>query len=138
MSKITSLYRTKYTGREVISLKSKIRRLGILVIIGAFLMIPAYAVSARVPVVSPSVTFNGTKATCFVRITADRPSDKISATMELWQGSTLIDSWSGDSTWSLKLEETTSVSRNKTYDLVVNYSINGIDKTPVSISRTCA
>lgn len=117
-------------------MKSKIRRLGILLIIGAFLMIPVHAVSARVPVVSPSVTFNGTEATCFVRITADRPADEISATMELWQGNTLIDSWSGTGTWSLKMEKTATVAKGKTYDLVINYSVNGVEKTPVSTTRT--
>lgn len=105
-------------------------------IMSTLLMLPAHAVSARVAVASPSITFNGTKATCFVRITADKPADKISATMELWQGSNLIDSWDGEGTWTFKLEGTITVSKNKTYQLVVNYSINGVEKTPVSISRT--
>ena len=104
--------------------------------ISMILMLPTYAASARVVVASPSITFNGTTATCGVMITADKHTDKISASMELWQGNTLIDNWSGSGTWIFTLEGTTTVSKNKTYDLVVNYSVNGVEKVPISISRT--
>lgn len=99
-------------------------------------MIPAHAASARTIWASPSIIFNGTTASCGVKITADNPTDKISASMELWQGNTLIDNWSGNGTWVFTLEGTATVSKNKTYDLVVNYSVNGVEKTPISISRT--
>lgn len=114
----------------------KKRFVAVVFIISMLLVLPAHAATARAIVVTPSLKFDGTTATCFVRIGADKPADKISATMELWQGNTLIDSWSGTGTWSLKLEETATVSKNKTYDLIVNYSVNRVERTPVSTSRT--
>ena len=114
----------------------KKRFVAVFFIISMLLMLPAHAATARAIVVAPSIKFDGTTATCCVTITADRPTDTISATMELKQGNTLIDSWSGTGTWSLKLEETATVSKNKTYDLFVSYSVNGVEKTPVSTSRT--
>lgn len=114
----------------------KKRFVAVFLIISMLLMLPAHAATARVIVAAPSLKFDGTTATCFVRITADKPADKISATMELWQGDNLIDSWSGTGTWTLKLEKTATVSKNKTYDLIVSYSVNGVEKTPVSTSGT--
>lgn len=114
----------------------KRRFVAVFFIISMFLTLPAHAATARIIAVAPSLKFDGTTATCYVGITADRPADKISATMELWQGNTLIDSWSGTGTWTLKLEKTATVSKNKTYDLIVSYSVNGVEKTPVSTSRT--
>lgn len=105
-------------------------------VISMLLMLPAHAATTRAIVVSPSLKFDGTTATCFVAITANKPTDKISATMELWQGDTFIDSWTGTGTWTLKMEKTATVSKNKTYDLIVSYSVNGVEKTPVSTSRT--
>lgn len=100
------------------------------------LAIPAYAASARTIDVIPDINFNGTKATCTVQITGDRATDRIVATVELRQGSTLIDDWSVSGYGILKIEETSNVVKNKTYKLTVDYTINGIAQTPVSISRT--
>lgn len=114
----------------------KKRFVAVFFIISMLLMLPAHAATARAIVVAPSIKFDGTTATCYVGITADRTTDKISASMELWQGNTLIDSWTGSGTWTLKMEKTATVAKGKTYDLVINYSVNGVEKTPVSTSRT--
>lgn len=108
----------------------------LLLLMSMILAVPAYAASARTIDVVPDIEFNGTTATCTVRIMGDRTTDKISATMSLWQGSTLIDSWSANGAGILKIDETAQVVRNLTYNLTVNYSINGIAQVPVSISRT--
>ena len=86
--------------------------------------------------VVPDITFNGTEADCNVRITASKATDRIVATMELWQGTTLIDSWNGNGLWTLKLNGTADVQKNKTYTLVIEYSINGVKQTPATYSRT--
>lgn len=57
-------------------------------------------------------------------------------TMELWCGNVLIDRWSGNGQWTLKLTKYADVEMNKTYKLVVNYSVNNKVQTPVSISKT--
>ena len=99
------------------------------------LSISASAFSARTIAVIPDITFNGTEATCTVQITGDRTTDNIAATMKLWQGQTLIATWSGNGTGILSLSKTATVARNKTYKLTVAYTVNGVTKTPISISR---
>lgn len=83
----------------------------------------------------PDLTFANREATCFVEIQADKLTDTISATMELWQGTTKINEWSDSGTLYLSMEETATAKRYRTYSLVINYSINGVSKTPVTISR---
>lgn len=114
----------------------KRRIMPFLVIIALLLATPAYAVSTRLISVVPDIQFNGTNATCMVQIVGDRTTDKISATMELWQDDEMIDSWSGVGYGYLKLEGDATVRRYETYQLTVSYSVNGKVKTPVTIDRT--
>lgn len=111
------------------------RFLSMLVLTAMILAIPSYAMSARTIDVYPDLEFNGTVATCTVSIVGERTTDKISATMALWQGSKLIDDWSASGSGILKIDETATVAKNKTYKLTVDYTINGVARTPVSISR---
>lgn len=113
------------------------KRFGFLMLVMSMILaIPAYAVVQRTIDVVPDIEFNGTTATCTVRIMGDRTTDRITATMELWQGSTLIDDWSASGSGILKIDETATVSKNKTYTLTVEYTINGVNQMPVSLSRT--
>ena len=48
---------------------------------------------------------------------------------------TTIDDWSASASGILKIDETTTVAK-KTYTLTVEYTVNGVEQTPVSISRT--
>ena len=114
----------------------KRRILPFVVLIALLLATPAYAISTRLISVVPDLQFNGTNANCMVQIVGDRTTDKISATMELWQGNEMIDSWSGLGYGFLKLDGDATVRRNATYKLTVSYSVNGTTKTPVSINRT--
>ena len=71
-----------------------------------------------------------------MEILADKATDRISATMELYQGRTLIDRWTASDTGVLYMEESTDVELNKTYTLTVRYTINGADQSPCSVSKT--
>lgn len=133
MSKIASHFRLNIW--EEVSILVK-RFLGSILIIAMLIAVPAHAASSRTFRVFPDLEFNGTTATCTVAIMANHTSDKIVATTALWQGSTLVDSWNSSGSGTLKISETATVSKNKTYKLVVNYSINGTSYSPVSISRT--
>lgn len=114
----------------------KRRIMPFVVIIALLLATPAYAVSTRLISVVPDIQFSGTNATCMVRIAANKTTDKISATMELWHDDEMIDSWSGVGYGLLKLEGDATVRKNETYQLTVSYSVNGTVKTPVTIDRT--
>lgn len=100
------------------------------------LAIPAHAASPRAILVVPDITFDGTEAACTVRITANSATDRITATMALWQGATLIDSWSGTGLYTLKLDGTARVEKNKTYTLLIDYSVNGVAQTQATFSKT--
>ena len=114
-----------------------VKRISSLVVLLALILaIPAYASSQRLVDVLPDITFSNNNATCTVEIYADRSNDRINATMELWQGTRRIGSWSDSDSGYLFIEETAIVDFNKTYTLVINYSINGITKNPVTIYRT--
>lgn len=112
------------------------RYLTIIAAVALVLSISCYAVSSRAVDVYPTLTFSGTQATCKATIMGQSSTDRIVATMYLYRGSTLIDSWGASGTGVLRMEESATVSRNKTYTLTVNYSVNGITQNPVTISRT--
>lgn len=56
----------------------------------------AQAISVQAATPSASITINGTTATC--RVSIAKPGKSIHATLQLWQGSTMLDSWSGSGT----------------------------------------
>ena len=79
--------------------------------------------------VNPTLTFSGT--------TTILGSGTINATMELWYGSTLVDSWSGTATSRLTLTGTHSVVSGRTYTLTVSGTAGGIAFTGTPVSKTC-
>lgn len=101
--------------------------------------VPAYAASAayaRSVAARPSLAFDGKSATCSVLIKADYSTDRISVIMELRQGSTFIGRWSASGKGAVTINETATVSKNKTYKLIIAYTINGVAQDPISITRT--
>lgn len=106
-----------------------------LLIIVVLLTVPAYAIQTRSNDVYVSLNFSNNTAVCKCEISADSSNDWISATMELWKGTTMVNSWSLSGQEYVSMEESEGVARYKTYRLLINYSINGIPKTPVEISR---
>ena len=84
--------------------------------------------------VNPTLTFSGTTAICEATIFG---SGTINATMELWYGSTLVDSWSGTATSRLTLTGTHSVVSGRTYTLTVSGTAGGIAFTGTPVSKTC-
>ena len=63
-------------------------------------------------------------------------SGTIDATMELWYGSTLVDSWSDSDSTCLTLAGTHSVVSGRTYTLTVSGTAGGVafTGTPVSVN----
>ena len=92
----------------------------------------AKAAEVRTSQIVPSLSFSGTTATCKVTITEF--GKRIEATLELWQGNTLIDSWTGSASNRLIISETCTVVRGQTYTLKVSGTIGGeaFEGTPVS------
>ncbi len=89
----------------------------------------------RTTMVTPTLTFTGTTAYCRVSIT--EIGKDIEATLELWQGDTLIDSWSGSATSYLVIAGNHSVISGLTYTLEVTGTIDGVAFTGTPVIKTC-
>ena len=102
-----------------------------------FLTSNAYAQDMRKGNACAELGFSGSTANCFVEILG-KSSDEISATIKLRCGSQNIETWNKHSVDGyLMLDDTVSVIRGKTYELVVEYTINGATQQSFSVSGTC-
>ena len=89
------------------------------------LAVPAMAAQPRAVSVIPSITVEGNTATCYVSCVGERTSDELVATMRLYRGSTLIDSWVESGNGYVFSTETRTVTSGYTYTLTVDLVING-------------
>ena len=101
------------------------------------LTLSAQALEPRAVKVEPVLDFNGTTATCSVSFKADSATDKVAATLTLYQGNTYVDSWSDSGTWRVSISESCKVESGKTYRLVLTYSINGAAQPAKAVTGTC-
>lgn len=113
----------------------KKRFIPILLIVAFVLSLTANAAELRMRRITPALSFSGTTAQCEVFITSG--SDEIKATLELWDGSTKIDSWSGEGTGYLYLSGTHAAKRGTTYTLKVTGTIAGTSFTSTPVSNKC-
>ena len=93
------------------------------------------AAEPRAVQVTPVLTFDGTTATCKVSVTA--VGKTIEATLELWCGSTLVNSWTASASTRLIISETCTVVKGQTYTLKVSGTIGGEAFQGTPISSTC-
>lgn len=94
-----------------------------------------FAVEPRANRISPSLEFDGTTANCKVVIISS--GDDIDATLELWRGNTLVDSWPGEGTSYVSISGNCSVTKGVTYTLKVSGTIGTERINYEGISRTC-
>lgn len=93
--------------------------------------------ATRALTIHPYLSFNGTTASCEITVVGNNLSERIDVEMKLMHGSTCIDSWSITGYGYVYTEKFATVTKGQTYDLVVAVSINGVAKTPVSVTGTC-
>ena len=86
---------------------------------------------------TPSLSFSGTTAQCTGRVIADNDDDAIKATLTLWDGSKVVDSWSSSGTGSLSLSGSCTVSKGKKYTLTLDATVNGVSISQRPTSGTC-
>lgn len=121
--------------KEVILLKKRI--FPILLIFLMVLSTTAYADSQRVAQIVPSISFNGTTATCTVFIAADYATDDIDATIKLWHGNECIKTWERSSVGTLTFSGDAKVTKGETYKLTVDVTLDGDDLPRFSVEGTC-
>lgn len=85
------------------------------------LSLSAQAAEMRVITASPYLTFNENTATCMADCKSTNPSDKVSATLTLYQGSTCVTSWSGSGNGRVIISKSCTVKSGMEYKLVLSY-----------------
>lgn len=91
----------------------------------------------RVLNIFPALSFDGTTAACQVTVAGNNTSEHIEVTMKLMRGTYCEASWSTDGYGYVYMLEYDTVTKGRTYDLVVEVKVNGVASTPVSVSGTC-
>lgn len=96
-------------------------------------IVPA-AASTRAADSTTTLTFDGATANCSFKIT--KLGKQINAILQLWQGNTLLDSWSGSKVSVLSLSGTHSVVHGQIYTLQVICTVDGASYYVAPVSRT--
>ncbi len=116
-------------------MKKKGFLVGFTVLLIFAMSIHASAAEARLGTTRPTLTFKGTTTYCSVTITA---ADKeIDATLELWRGDTLVDSWAGDGTTMVNISGQCKAAKGVTYTLVVTGTVDGKEIPTMPTTKTC-
>ena len=112
----------------------------ILAVIAVMLVFSCAVASAVTPYAlraNPTLSFHGGEAECYVVCRGENASDRIEATLTLYQGSRVIDSWSKSGRESVTISETCDVESGVTYRLAVEWSVNDVDQLTVGVTKTC-
>ncbi len=116
----------------------KIKGILTLIVIVAVMLssvVLADPVEVKASIITPSLTFSGTTAQCAVSVSD--AGKAITVTMKLYQGNSLISSWSKSGTGYVYLYKTKTVTKGKTYTLKVSGTINGVAFAGPTITRKC-
>ena len=111
------------------------RRIVALIVVVALLLsftVIGYAES-KVVKTTLSLSLNGTTATCKMKVTD--PGKYINATMELWQGSTFITSWSASGYSVVNMSETYTITSGLTYTLKGYGTSGGVSFTAPDVTK---
>ena len=102
------------------------------------LSFPVRAATKSGAIVSPGLSFSGTKATCSLEVYAPYATDSITASITLKRGNTLVKQWTNlTDSGIMDFSDTANVSHGQTYTMHVTLSINGISYTVTDITKTC-
>lgn len=121
--------------KEVMVLKKKI--IALITLFAVMVSVVSAHAAPRTISIKPSISFDGTTAKCNVSIVADKMSDSINATIILWDGSKIVDSWSASGRGYLLFSDSAQTAKGKIYKLTVDAVIGGITKPQVSVEGTC-
>lgn len=97
----------------------------------------AQASSARVSLARPVLSFTGTTANCTTYVNSGTLDGSISATIQLWQGSSCVATWCTSGVGSLTYSASKTVTSGLQYTLTVDATINGSSSSRVSTTKTC-
>ncbi len=98
------------------------------------LSLTAFAVEARVGC-APRLSFSGTTAN--IEVTVQGVGCDIEATVQLWCGNSMLDSWEGSGRTAIVIRGSAEVERGKTYTVRVNGTIDGESFQEATITKKC-
>jgi hypothetical protein len=101
------------------------------------LSISAQAIQPKNSSASPTLVFNGTTAICSVMCRGNSTTDDIDATLTLYQGSIVVDSWYASGKYRINISDSCTVQSGKMYTLTVEYAVNNVDMPAVSTTKRC-
>ena len=82
----------------------------------------------------PTITLIGNTAKCKAILTFS--GQYIEADLELWQGSTLVGSWTNSGYTTVTVSGNATIVHGLTYTLTVSGTVDGVPFTPQSITKT--
>lgn len=97
----------------------------------------AQASPARVSFARPVLSFSGTTANCTAYVSSGTLDGSVSATIQLWQGSSCIATWYATGVGNLTYSASKAVTSGLQYTLTVDATINGSSSPRVSTTQTC-
>ena len=115
-------------------MKKRLVSLCLIIALAVAMCVPAYA-TMRAASISPSLSFSGTTANCRVNIMD--AGKNINATMSLWDGDALVDSWSGNGSTLVSITGSCNVVSGRTYTLTVEGTIGNVPFAATPVSRRC-
>ena len=110
-------------------MKKKKRLLAILLILCMLGSMMSIGAAARFDGGSITLSFSGNTANCGFDYVAENMNPTISVTLILWNGTTLVGSWSNSGTGYVVVSGTAAVTSGVTYRLAAYVVVNG-DITP--------
>ena len=114
-------------------MKTRFKVIALLLLLG---ILSSTAMAATRADQTPFLSFSGTTANCSVSIKA--LGKYIDATLELWQGSTLVDSWHNTGNNKVYISGTHSnCTPGVTYTLTVTGTIGGVTITCTPATGSC-
>lgn len=99
--------------------------------------IVAKAQETRTSYFVPTLTFSGTTAECSAICVGNKSTDRVTATLTLYDEDSTLDSWTASGTYRVVPNGTCKVDKGKTYTLVLTWAINGVPQPQTSTSKAC-
>ncbi len=106
-------------------MKQKKKLVAIILVIAVICSMMSIGAAARFGSGDIELSFSGSKAYCDFLYTAENANTTISITLILWNGTTLVGSWSNSGTGYVSVSGTAAVTSGVTYRLAAYVVVNG-------------
>ena len=106
-------------------MKRKSKLLAILLVVSVLCAIMSISAAARANEGSITLSFSGNRANCSFYYYTENINTSVSVTLNLWNGTTLVGSWSNSGTGYVTVSGSAAVTSGVTYRLAAYVVVNG-------------